>query len=132
MIYEYICRHLLDIVKLVHGYGRDRMLKINFSLYINQDISFAQRSQDGTDNRQVVVRFGAGVRDLCLLESVPIGPDAHPAFYSTGTERSFTEVKWVGLQYDQSCLRRVEIKNKWSHTSTHSHVFMACSETSLF
>jgi len=49
---------------------------------------------------------------LCLLESVPIGPDAYPAFCSTGTERSVTLAKWAGLQYDQSHLRRAKVKNK--------------------
>jgi hypothetical protein len=43
VIYEYICRYLLDIVKLLDGYGQDKMLQTNFSLYINQDISFGTK-----------------------------------------------------------------------------------------
>jgi len=48
-----------------------------------------------------------------LHHNVQTGSEAHPASYPVGTGSSFSGGREVGA----------EVKNAWSHTSTHPYVF---------
>ena len=43
----------------------------------------------------------AGTKDICFVQNVLTGPGTRPAFYPTGTGRSFPGVKQPGLQVNQ-------------------------------
>jgi len=49
------------------------------------------------DNKQIVVGFIAGTRDLSLLLSIQAGPGAHPTSYSVATQGSYAKCKAVSM-----------------------------------
>jgi len=101
----------------------------------------AVRSQDGAvskvrlgprlDNREMLIRFLAHVRDFSHLQSVQPGFEPTPPLMHSLPGYVSPTLKQPWREGEHSPGSSVKVKNAYSYTSTPPYAFMACAGTTL-